>query len=91
VCVNRMQVAQDRDKLRALVQTVSMFLAAEMIVRIDTVRYLWVIPRKKLTVPIGEVRCFPLPVWTPWRRERIQAGLERGKPSTPDSHFMQFV
>jgi hypothetical protein len=86
--VNRIGVAQDRHKRRVLVNTVLMFSATQMVVRIDTVWYLGVSPEGSLdgTHWIGSVGSIA-GLGTLGKRI-LQAVLETEVQSVSDGHFM---
>jgi hypothetical protein len=66
-------------------------VGAQVVVRMDTVRYFGVTPEERLdgTHWIGSMGSSA--GLDTWRKERLQALLEREKLSAPYGHFMQFV
>ena len=62
-----------------------------MFVGIDTVRYVGVTPEERLDGTNWIRSVFSSAGLDTLTKRKTQAVLEREKPSTPDSHFMQFV
>jgi hypothetical protein len=89
--VKRIRVAQDRHKRRALVYMVLLFSATQFVVRINTVRYLWITHDGRLDGTYWIVSVGSSAGLGTLGKRRLQEVLEIEILATPDGHCMQFV